>query len=66
MDKCKTDVVTIECLVDGELTDVTVAYESFQAIGMQNPAWKPVEVHCGRNERFMCDLDRCPAWDSLG
>lgn len=66
MNKFKTDVVPVECAVDGEPTDVTVIYEYFQAIGMQNPAWIPVEVHCALDKRLMCTPDRCPAWDSIG
>ena len=66
MDKSKTYIVTVKCLVDGLMTDVTVRFQYFQAIGMQNPAWKPVEVRCKRDERFTCNPDRCPAWDSLG
>ena len=65
MNKYKTGIVTVECLMDGTLTDVVVRFQCFQAIGMQNPVWKPVEVRCKRDERFMCNPDCCPAWDSL-
>lgn len=66
MNAYKTGIVTVECLVDGTLTDVAVRFQCFQAIGMENPVWKPVEVDCERDEQLMCNRDRCPARDSLG
>lgn len=66
MNESKMGIVTVECLVDGTLTDVAVRFQRVQTIGMQSPVWKPVEVRCKRDERFTCNPDCCPAWDSLG